>query len=152
MALEIEHKYLVKDDSYKEMAQNHTHILQGYLSREPDRTVRVRVKGERGFITVKGRNSGDVRLEFEYEVPKADAEEMLGLCLPPVLEKVRWEVKYEGKLWEVDEFLGSLAPLVTAEIELTSSAESYSLPSFVGKNVTGDPRYYNSQLPACPGL
>lgn len=146
MAIEIEYKYLVKNDNYKDLATSRTHILQGYLNREPERTVRVRVKGEKGFLTVKGKNSGASRLEFEYEIPKADAEEMLTLCMPPILDKTRYIVPFDGHVWEVDEFHGAREGLVTAEIELPSESEHYNLPGFIGKNVTGDPQYYNSNL------
>lgn len=146
MAIEIEYKYLVKNDNYKCLATSRTHILQGYLNREPERTVRVRVKGEKGFLTVKGKNSGASRLEFEYEIPRADAEQMLKLCLPPVLDKTRYIVPHDGHLWEVDEFHGAREGLVTAEIELHSESERYSMPDFIGENVTGAPQYYNSNL------
>lgn len=146
MAVEIEYKYLVKNDNYKAMATSKVRIRQGYLNREPEKTVRVRTKGERGFLTVKGKNSGASRLEFEYEIPKADAEEMLTLCMPPILDKTRYLVPFEGHVWEVDEFHGIREGLVTAEIELHSEEESYSTPDFIGDNVTGDPQYYNSNL------
>lgn len=146
MAFEIEHKYLVKNDSFRELALDYFCISQGYLCRQPEHTVRVRTKGDRGFLTVKGKNSGVVRQEYEYEIPFEDALGMLALCEPPILEKTRFIVKYEGKIWEVDEFFGSHKGLVTAEIELSSEDEEYSLPPFVGDDVTGDPAYYNSNL------
>lgn len=146
MPLEIEHKYLVKNDSYKDSCKDSHHIVQGYLSRDPERTVRIRIKDDKGFITVKGKNSGAVRVEFEYEIPIEDARNMIGMCLPTVLEKVRYIVVYEDKIWEVDEFLGIRSGLVTAEIELQCPDENYSIPPFVGENITGDKRYYNSNL------
>lgn len=146
MAVEIEYKYLVKNDNYKALATSKVRIRQGYLNREPQRTVRVRIKDERGFLTVKGKNSGASRLEFEYEISKADAEEMFTLCAPPILDKTRYLVPFEGHVWEVDEFHGVREGLVTAEIELHSESESYSLPDFIGENVTGNPQYYNSNL------
>ncbi len=146
MGIEIEHKYKVKDDSFKSLASEMQAISQGYLSRVPERTVRVRKMGNRGYLTVKGKNHGDARLEFEYEIPAEDAEKLLGLCEPPLLEKNRYIVFYEGKKWEVDEYLGQLKGLVLAEIELDYPDEPYSLPEFVGQNVTGDPSYYNSNL------
>lgn len=146
MALEIEHKYLVKNDSYKELATAFWRITQGYLCREPERTVRVRVKDNKGFLTVKGKNKGSVRAEFEYEIARADAEKMLEMCVAPILEKTRYIVPFDGHIWEVDEFSGSCAGLVTAEIELISEDESYTIPDFVGDNVTGNPDYYNSNL------
>ena len=146
MAIEIEHKYIVVDDSYKSLATSHSEMSQGYLNRNPERTVRIRVKDNQGFITVKGKNKGDSRLEFEYEVPVEDAKLMLDLCEPTVIRKTRWNVPFGGFIWEVDEFHGSLSPLVVAEIEIPSSDTEYPLPGFVGENVTGDARYYNSTL------
>lgn len=146
MGVEIEKKYLTKNDSYRELAYKSSRIAQGYLNRDPERTVRVRIKDDKGFLTVKGKNRGIERLEFEYEIPLADADAMLSLCSGKILEKVRYYVKHDGFVWEVDEFKGELAPLVVAEIELPSCETSFSLPSFIDKEVTGDPRYYNSQL------
>lgn len=100
----------------------------------------------KGFLTVKGKNNGDSRLEFEYEIPLEEAEEMLMLCQPPTLEKYRYLIDFRDHLWEVDEYLGRLAPLVVAEVELKDSSECYDLPDFVGENVTGNERYYNSNL------
>lgn len=146
MALEIEHKYLVKNDKYKEMSTNKQRIMQGYLSRDPERTVRIRIKGDKGYFTVKGITHGASRVEFEYEIPADDAENMLRLCIPPIIEKTRYIVPFEGKKWEVDEYSGHRIGLVTAEIELSSESETYRTPPFIGKNVTGDPAYYNSSL------
>lgn len=146
MAFEIEHKYLVEGESYKEMASGSVEIRQGYLNRDPHRTVRIRTAGRKGFITVKGKNDGDTRLEFEYEIPFDDALEMLGLCEPGIIEKRRWFVDYGGFRWEVDEYLGARKGLTVAEVELPSSGVGYPLPPFAGTNVTGDPRYYNSNL------
>ena len=151
MALEIEHKYLVVGDSYRGMACSQRHIRQGYLSRDPERTVRIRIVDEKGFITVKGITAGDTRLECEYEIPLEDAESMLKICLLPLLEKIRYIVPYKGKIWEVDEFKGDQASLVMAEIELESSDEKYELPPFAGENVTGNPDYYNSNLTTYKG-
>ncbi len=146
MAKEIEHKYLVKDTTYREMAESSVRITQGYLCREPGRTVRVRVKGERGYLTVKGVTRDDTREEYEYEIPVADAVRMMALCDGRVLDKTRYLVPFGGYLWEVDEFHGDLSPLVTAEIELQKSTRDYPLPPFVGEDVTGNPKYYNSNL------
>lgn len=146
MAIEIEHKYLVKNDNYKEISTASFHIMQGYLSREPERTVRVRIKDDKGFLTIKGKNKGASRAEFEYEIPLEDALSMLDMCLPPILEKVRYIVPFDGHIWEVDEFFGDRSGLVTAEIELKSDYEDYRHPDFIGENVTGDSRYYNSNL------
>ncbi len=144
MAEEIEHKYIVCSDEFRSLAERTEHIAQGYLSKDPERTVRVRIRGPRAFLTIKSRNHGDRRLEFEYEIPLHDAESLLLLCIPPVLDKVRYSVPFGDHVWEIDEFHGNLSGIVTAEIELSSSDESYALPPFVGKNVTGDPRWYNS--------
>lgn len=146
MAVEIEYKYLVKESSYRTMATEIRVIRQGYLSRDPERTVRVRTLNEKGYITVKGITTGCTRLEFEYEIPYADAVSMLGMCERPLLEKHRYIVPFEGKIWEVDEFDGDLSPLVVAEIELKSADEKFNLPGFVGDDVTGNPLYYNSNL------
>lgn len=146
MGLEIERKFLVNNDSFKDIAISHSNIRQGYLSREPERTVRIRIKDDRGFITVKGKNSGAVRLEFEYEIPLADAEKMLGLCSGKILDKTRYNVKFGGYLWEIDVFHGLDEQLTVAEIELPSADASFEIPDFIGEEVTGNPRYYNSML------
>lgn len=145
MPTEIEHKYLVKDDSYIAMSTSHHHIRQGYLSRVPERTVRVRTRDNKGFLTVKGKNHGDSRLEFEYEIPYDDAIRMLELCEHPILDKTRYVVPFGGNDWEVDRFNGPV-PLTTAEIELPSSDTHYDLPPFIGENITGRPEYYNSNI------
>ena len=121
-------------------------MLQGYLSRTPERIVRVRIAGEKGYITVKGITKGDTRLEFEYEISINDARQMLNLCQKPLLEKTRYYIDFKGFTWEVDVYSGHLAPLIIAEIELPTSDTSYSLPPFVGQEVTGDHKYYNSNL------
>lgn len=146
MAYEIEHKYLVVNDSYKEMATGKVDIRQGYLNRNPDRTVRVRLVGNKGFLTVKSRNHGAERLEFEYEIPAHDAVEIIKLAQPGIIEKTRYIVPFGGYLWEVDEFHGSLHGVVVAEVELPNNETPYNLPPFVGDNITGDPKYYNSNL------
>lgn len=146
MSYEREHKYLVTDDSYKSMATASSHIRQGYLNRDPDRTVRIRIRDGRGFLTVKGRTVGDTRPEFEYSIPVEEAEAMLCLCAGRVIDKTRWIVPYDGFTWEVDEFHSDLAPLVVAEIELPQNTRDYPLPPFAGENVTGDERYFNSML------
>ena len=120
--------------------------MQGYLSREPQRTVRIRVKDKQGFITIKGKNVGDTRAEFEYPIPIDDAMQLLNMCLPTVIEKTRYLVPFEGHTWEVDEFHGARQGLVVAEIEIGNSNQQYTLPPFVGQNVTGNPDYYNSNL------
>ena len=146
MGIEIEHKYLVVNDKYRNMASSSHRIMQGYLSREPQRTVRIRVKDNQGFITIKGKNVGDTRAEFEYPIPIDDAMQLLNMCLPTVIEKTRYLVPFDGHTWEVDEFHGVRQGLVVAEIEIGNSNQQYTLPPFVGQNVTGNPDYYNSNL------
>ncbi len=146
MSKEIEHKYLVTDDSYLSMATGSANIMQGYLNTDPMRTVRVRTIDDKAFITIKGITEGDTRQEFEYPVPFDDAQELLLLSATPVIRKRRYYVPFKNKIWEVDKFEGDLYPLAIAEIELTDSNEKYELPPFVGQNITGDPRYYNSVL------
>lgn len=147
MAKEIERKFLVTDSSYRAMASAERRIVQGYLSRDPRATVRVRIADGRAWLTVKGRNEGAVRDEWEYEIPASDARDMLWRCATGrVIEKTRYIVDYAGRRWEVDEFGGELSGLTVAEIELTSADEQPELPPFIGTEVTGDPRYYNSAL------
>lgn len=145
MALEIEHKYLVISSVFEEMAYTHHSITQGYLSRDPQRTIRVRIIDNDAFLTIKGKTEGDTRLEYEYPIPVEDARNLMKLCEGIPLFKERWIVDYEGFRWEVDKFLNRNVPTI-AEIELSSSHHDYPLPPFVGKEVTGDPRYYNSNL------
>lgn len=147
MAQEIERKFLVINDDYKSLAERKTEISQGYLSRNPERTVRVRIVGDEGRLTVKGKNKGCVRLEFEYPIPVEDARQMLKLCEGRIISKTRWFVRGDdGLIWEVDEFKGELEPLVVAELELESPDRQFGRPGFVGQEVTGDPTYYNSML------
>ena len=148
MALEIERKFLV--DEKKVAALNLTggeKIFQGYLSRNP--TVRVRVKAEKGFLTIKSKNVGIVRNEFEYEIPLADAEELLKLCEPNILQKVRYKVEHAGKIFEVDIFEGRHHGLILAEVELNSPTEFVDLPEWIGEEVSSNPKYFNSNL--CKG-
>ena len=147
MAKEIERKFMVKDGSYMTEAENSVEIAQGYLSIHPDRTVRVRIAGERGFMTVKTRNVGAVRGEWEFEIPIEDAREILSQAAVGVLSKTRYYVpSSDGFTWEIDKFHGSLEGLAIAEIELPDEQTPFALPPFAGKEVTGDPRYYNSNL------
>lgn len=146
MAKEIERKFLVTDMSFKQMAKSNVAIEQGYLSLDPDATVRVRIKGESAFLTVKSRNQGAVRDEWEYPVPVADAREMMRCCKGGCVSKVRYIVPFAGRVWEVDVFRGHNAGLIIAELELPAADTEVKLPSFVGEEVTGDVRYYNSSL------
>ena len=149
MGTEIERKFLVRDGEWRNAKS--TAYRQGYLNTDKERTVRVRAAGDRGFITVKGITQGAKRAEYEYEIPLADAEEMLSqLCKRPLVEKRRHEVPYSGLTWEVDEFFGENDGLVVAEIELESEDQAFEKPPWVGEEVTGDPHYYNANLAERP--
>ena len=145
MALEIERKFLVKYDGYKKNSSESLYC-QGYLKSGGNSVVRVRIAGDKAFLTIKGAAKGTVRHEFEYPIPINDAKFMLKLCEKPLIEKVRYIVDYEGMTWEVDEFLGENQGLVIAEIELTSENQTFQKPDWVGEEVTSSPRYYNSNL------
>ncbi len=147
MAQEIERKFLVKGD-FKSLATKSTRIIQGYLSSVPERTVRVRVKGDKGFITIKGigSQSGASRYEWEKEIPVEEVNELLKICEPGVIDKTRFLVPVGKHTFEVDEFYGENEGLILAEIELSSEGESFETPSWIGQEVTGDARYYNSML------
>ncbi len=150
MGVEIERKFLIAGDSWRETAEG-TQYRQGFLSTEPERTVRVRVAGSRGSITIKGKNIGARRAEFEYEIPLADAEQILDtLCKRPLIEKVRYTLSVGPHTWEIDVFEGDNAGLVVAEIELGQEDEAFDKPEWVGDEVTDDPRYFNSNLVAKP--
>ena len=145
--MEIERKFLVCGD-FKSSAFEALRITQGYLSSVPERTVRVRVKGDNGYITVKGTGSasGASRFEWEKEISLEDAEALMGLCEPGVIDKTRYLVKVGDHTFEVDEFYGDNEGLTVAEVELSSEDEAFEKPSWLGREVTGDPRYYNSAL------
>jgi len=147
MGKEIERKFLVKGD-FKPFVSKQTRIVQGYLSSIPERTVRVRIKGDKGYITIKGigNASGASRFEWEREVPINEIEELLKICEPGVIDKTRYLVKAGPHTFEVDEFHAENNGLVLAEIELGSEAEAFQKPAWLGEEVTGDTRYYNSML------
>ncbi len=146
MGKEIEKKFLIKNDEWREGAKG-TKYRQGYLSTVKERTVRVRTIDERGFLTIKGVNVGAVRAEYEYEIPAKDADEMLtDLCEKPLIEKNRYKISYKNLVWEIDEFFGDNNGLIVAEVELEDENQSIELPSWIGKEVTGDPKYFNSSL------
>jgi adenylate cyclase len=149
LGTEIERKFLVDDPSIVDGLPGSV-LRQGYLSRAPERTVRVRRSGTQAWLTVKGPNSGSTRAEWEWEIPPDDADEMLTICDGPVLEKTRYLVEHDGLTWEVDVFSGANSGLVIAEIELGSADTDISLPPWVGREVTGDLRYYNSSLAVTP--
>lgn len=145
MAKEIERKFLVTSDAFKALASEIHHIRQAYLSISPDSTVRLRIRDDKGYITIKNRNQGATRDEWEYEIPVEDAHDMMDRChCSSAISKDRYIV---GR-WEVDQFHGSLEGLVVAEIELSGPDETITLPSFIGREVTNDSRYYNSALAA----
>ncbi len=147
MAVEIERKFLVKNHDYRHMAVGSTRIMQGYLSTEIRATIRVRLCGDNAYLTVKGANIGSVRDEWEYEIPVDDAMRMLERCAAgAVIDKERYRVPHEGHMWEVDEFHGHYEGLVVAEVELSDENEEVAIPDFVGKEVTGNTRYYNSVM------
>lgn len=146
MGIEIERKFLLANDDWKGQVQGDT-IRQGYLSSDHDRVVRIRIMNKDAFVTIKSSTDGLFRNEWEYPIPLVDAEEMLNqLCLRPLIEKVRYRVPYEGMVWEVDEFFGENTGLLVAEIELESVDQVFALPVWAGKEVTDDPRYYNTNL------
>jgi adenylate cyclase len=154
MGTEIERKFLLADaaeakDSWRAGATSRR-LVQGYLSRDPERTVRIRLDGEAAFLTIKGKSVGATRVELEYPVPLADAEALLALCLPPLIDKTRHVVIHQGHRWEIDEFAGANAPLIVAELELSSEDEPFARPPWLGQEVTDDPRYFNSQLAVKP--
>lgn len=148
MATEIERKFLVTGTAWRQ--PNPVRFSQGYLNRDRERTVRVRLAGERAFLTIKGPTKGISRAEFEYAIPVADAEQLLGLCQGPIIEKARHVVVHNGTTWEVDEFFGENAGLVVAEVELDHEHQSFERPSWLGQEVTNDTRYFNSNLASNP--
>ena len=152
MALEIERKFLVLDDSYKHEAFSQSHILQGYICSGRGRTVRIRIRDDRAYITIKGPSldGGLSRYEFEQEIPLDDARQLMKLCEPGTIDKTRWLVKSGRHTFEVDEFFGDNEGLVMAEVELAYEDEPYEKPDFIGKEVTGDRRYYNGHLRSNP--
>lgn len=148
MALEIEKKFLVTSDAFKAAAFKYTRITQGYLSSVPERTVRIRIKGNAGFITIKGKGNetGASRYEWEKEIPVAEAEELMRICEPGVIDKTRYEIKTGNHIFEVDEFYGENQGLVIAEIELNNEEETFEKPEWLGAEVTGDKKYFNAML------
>ena len=149
MGREIERKFLVQGEAWKSLASG-TAMRQGYLSTDPERVVRVRVEGERAALTIKSKAVGAIRGEWEYAIPKSDAEELLTLCLRPLIEKSRYRIEHAGMLWEIDEFFGDNAGLVVAEIELQSEDQQFDKPHWIADEVTYDTRYFNSNLLRLP--
>lgn len=144
MALEIERKFLVQGTAWA--TANGRRLTQGYLNRDKRRTVRVRVDGELGYLTIKGESVGATRTELEYPIPVADAQALLDLCDGPLIDKTRHTVVHAGMVWEVDEFHGDNQGLVVAEVELTHEAQAFESPPWLGVEVTHDARYFNSAL------
>jgi CYTH domain-containing protein len=150
--IEIERKFLVTSNNFKEEAFKKTRIIQGFLNTDKERTVRVRLKGDRGFLTVKGLSSDDglSRFEWETEIPETDAKSLLKLCEKGVIDKVRYEIKVDNHTYEVDEFFGDNEGLIIAEIELNHISEIFKKPLWLGEEVTGNEKYYNSHLSKQP--
>ena len=146
MAHEIERKFLITGEAWRELAKG-TAYRQGYLSTVKERTVRVRTIDDKGFLTIKGITVGATRAEYEYEIPAGDANEMLDdLCEQPIIEKKRYKVPLDGFIWEIDEFGGVNEGLIVAEIELESEDQEFNKPDWIGDEVSGDPRYFNSNF------
>ena len=150
MAVEIERKFLLKNDSWRDSVVRSHVLKQGYLASSPLPTVRVRTSDDKAFLTIKGRTEGISRVEFEYEIPSEEALEMLKLSAQQPIEKTRYIVEVNGHTWEIDVFEGSNAGLVLAEVELDSEDEKVELPDWIDFEVTHDPRYYNSALSKTP--
>lgn len=151
MATEIERKYLVENDRWRQFVSKEFVIKQGYLNTDPSRTVRVRLKGESAYITIKGPSENNIsRAEFEYNIPWDDALGLIEICHQPVIEKIRYEVNYNEITFEVDVFEGDNAGLILAEVELVDEAQVVELPGWIGEEVSDDERYYNSYLSKFP--
>ena len=150
--IEIERKFLVLSNDFTDKAFSQKRIVQAYLSSNPDRTVRIRIKGDKGFITIKGKSNanGTTRLEWEREISVTDAETLLSICESGVIDKIRYEIQVGHHVYEVDVFSGENEGLVMAEIELQSETETFEKPDWLGKEVTNDERYYNAYLSKKP--
>jgi len=147
--IEIERKFLVKSDAYKDLAVRKYSIIQGYICREPGKTVRVRIRDKKAFLTIKSSKlyAGIARFEWEREIDYEDAKQLMVIAQPAIIEKTRWLVPEEnGLMWEIDEFHGKHSGLVLAEIELENETQPFNKPAFIGEEVTGNPRYYNANL------
>ncbi len=151
MSQEIERKYLVKGD-YKHLATKHIHIQQGYLCRDAERSVRIRITAHTAFLTIKGKSTKDglSRYEWEKEIPISEAQDLFALCQTGTIEKTRYYIPYQGLTIEVDEFMGKHKGLVLAEVELPSTDTPFTPPNFLGQEVTGQKEYYNAYLSAMP--
>ena len=150
MALEIERKFLVKGDGWRK-AGSGVPYCQGYFAGPNKCTIRVRIAGNHGYLTIKGKTAGAVRQEYEYEIPLNEAREMLEkFCEPPLIEKTRYKIPHANLVWEVDEFAAENAGLIIAEVELSDENQEIELPEWIGKEVTGDPKYFNASLARHP--
>jgi adenylate cyclase len=151
MGQEIERKYLVDHHMWQKIAKPRGELYrQGYLLAEPNKTIRVRQTTDKGFLTIKGISIGATRPEYEYEIPFDEARELLDNFSISELSKIRYKISFDNKTWEVDEFLGDNIGLIVAEIELTTEAENFSIPAWIDKEVTGEEKYYNSNLTLVP--
>lgn len=150
--IEIERKFLVVSDAFIHEAFAKKRIVQAYLNSNPERTVRIRIKEDKGFLTIKGKGNatGTTRLEWETEIPLQDAEKLLTICESGLIDKIRHEVKVGNHMYEVDVFVGENEGLIVAEIELQSEDETFEKPSWIGKEVTNDERFYNAYLSVKP--
>ncbi len=146
MAQEIERKFLLKNNDWKKEVERSYAIRQGYLSLDPKRTVRIRIKDRKGIITIKGKTQGISRAEYEYEIPIQDAKELIELCHSPIIHKIRYIVPYKNLGWEIDIFQDENQGLVLAEVELESEEQEVFLPPWIGEEVTDDMKYYNANL------
>jgi adenylate cyclase len=149
MGIEIERKFLVEGDAWR-VGASPSRIVQGFLSRDPERIVRVRLRDGEAFLTIKGKGSGLARVEVEVAIPAEEARQLLPLCLPPLIEKTRHLVTWAGHLWEIDEFYGDNAGLVVAEVELAAEDEIFERPPWLGQEVSEDFRYSNAALSERP--
>ena len=150
--VEIERKFLVRSDEFKTQTSKKSRIIQGFLNTHPERTVRIRISGDQAFLTIKGKSSknGLTRFEWEKEIPVVEAEELMKLCEPGIIEKSRYLLEIKNHTFEIDEFHGENQGLIVAEIELQSENDTFDKPEWLGEEVTGDVRYYNSQLSKKP--
>jgi adenylate cyclase len=150
MAYEIERKFLLINEQWRDEVEKSFTLRQGYLSTNPDATVRIRIKNEQATLTIKSKNIGIRRNEFEYQIPTEEAQQLLALCEGPLIEKIRYTICRGNHTWEIDEFSGDNTGLILAEIELTHEDDAFEKPTWVGDEVSGDVRYYNSNLVAHP--
>jgi len=150
--VEIERKFLVRSEGFKTQSSKKFKIIQGFLNTQPERTVRIRIRGDQAYLTIKGKSSknGLTRFEWEKEIPVVEAEELMKLCEPGIIEKMRYLVEIEEHTFEIDEFFGENQGLIVAEIELHSENDTFEKPEWLGEEVTGEIRYYNSQLSKDP--